>query len=79
MSDEHSSSNGSENRSWLDKISTALTGSEPRNREELLEILHDAFSEARATLDLQITVEVGEILRTAYNKYPEGTLSQPPN
>ena len=47
--------------------------------KELLEILHDAFSEARASLDLQITVKVGEILRTAYNKYPEGTLSKPPN
>lgn len=42
MSDDYSSSNGSEHRSWLEKLSQAFSGGEPRNREELLEIIQEA-------------------------------------
>jgi len=42
MKDDYPSSNGSEPQSWLNKLSHALTGGEPRNREELLTILSQA-------------------------------------
>ena len=41
MSDEPHSTNGSGNRSWLDRLSQALQG-DPRDREELLTLLRDA-------------------------------------
>jgi len=45
---EGQSSNGSETRSWFEKISQALTG-EPRDRKELVEVLRD--SEQRNLID----------------------------
>ena len=45
---EEQSSSGSDNRSWFEKISQALTG-EPRDREQLVELLRD--SEQRNLLD----------------------------
>lgn len=45
---EDQSSSGSDNRSWFEKISQALTG-EPRDREQLVELLRD--SEQRNLLD----------------------------
>jgi len=45
---EDQSSSGSDNRTWFEKISQALTG-EPRDREQLVELLRD--SEQRNLLD----------------------------
>jgi len=45
---EDQSSSGSENRTWFERISQALTG-EPRDREQLVELLRD--SEQRNLLD----------------------------
>ena len=45
---EDQSSSGSDNRSWFEKLSQALTG-EPRDREQLVELLRD--SEQRNLLD----------------------------
>jgi len=45
---EDQSSSGADNRSWFEKISQALTG-EPRDREQLVELLRD--SEQRNLLD----------------------------
>ena len=42
MNEDHPSSNGSEPQSWFAKLSHALTGGEPRNREELLTTLSQA-------------------------------------
>ncbi|MDX1569491.1 MAG: transporter associated domain-containing protein [Xanthomonadales bacterium] len=42
MNDDYPSSNGSEPRSWLERLSQAFSGGEPRNREELLDILTEA-------------------------------------
>jgi magnesium and cobalt transporter len=39
MNDDNSSSNGSNPQSWFGKLSHALAGGEPRNREELLTTL----------------------------------------
>jgi 5-carboxymethyl-2-hydroxymuconate isomerase len=44
---------------------------------EILRILQDHYRPSLERLDLQITVEVGEIARRLYFKIPEGTLSQP--
>jgi len=41
MSDDEHSTNGSGNRSWLDRLSQVLQG-DPRDREELLTLLRDA-------------------------------------
>ena len=43
-----------------------------------LAILEDHFFPAPGKLELQLTVEVAEIRRSAYFKAPEGTLSPPP-
>ena len=43
-----------------------------------LEMLRDFFAQAGEGRDLQLTVEVQEIQRTAYFKHPAGTLSPPP-
>jgi len=42
MTDDYPSSNGSEPKSWLERIGHALSGNEPRNRPELLQILKEA-------------------------------------
>lgn len=46
--------------------------------EAALEILHTHFRENAAGVDLQITVEVGEIQRAGYFKFPGGTLGAAP-
>lgn len=45
---------------------------------EALGVLRDHFRPAPGKTDLQITVAVGELVRAAYFKDPEGTLSPPP-
>jgi magnesium and cobalt transporter len=42
MNEDHPSSSGSEPQSWFARLSHALTGGEPRNREELLSTLSQA-------------------------------------
>ncbi|MEM9302045.1 MAG: transporter associated domain-containing protein [Pseudomonadota bacterium] len=42
MSDDYPSSNGSESRSWLERLSSAFSSGEPRSREEVQEILTEA-------------------------------------
>ena len=42
MNDDYPSSNGSESRTWLERISSAFGGGEPRNRDELIAVLHEA-------------------------------------
>jgi 5-carboxymethyl-2-hydroxymuconate isomerase len=49
--------------------------------EGAVELLHDHFMaavEASNDLDLQITVEIRDIQRASYFKYPPGTLGPPP-
>ena len=49
--------------------------------EGAVELLHDHFTaavEANDDLDLQITVEIQDIHRATYFKYPPGTLGPPP-
>jgi 5-carboxymethyl-2-hydroxymuconate isomerase len=41
-------------------------------------VLNDHFRQEREDLDLQITVEIQDIRRDAYFKYPSGTLDPPP-
>lgn len=41
-------------------------------------ILNDHFQQDREDLDLQVTVEIQDIRRDAYFKYPSGTLDPPP-
>lgn len=43
--------------------------------EALLEALRQAFEPSMDELDLQITVEICDILKEAYFKYPAGTLT----
>lgn len=43
MNDDVPSSNGSEPKSWLEKLGHALTGGEPRNREDLLKLLQESL------------------------------------
>ena len=45
---------------------------------EALGLLEDHFQVDPAELDLQITVEIQDIRRDAYFKYPSGTLDPPP-
>ena len=45
---------------------------------DALDILRDHFLEANDMVDLQITVEIRDILRSAYFKEPPGTLGPPP-
>lgn len=44
----------------------------------LLQILEDQFAPVPDGLDLQITVEIGEIRKADYFKYPPGTLAPGP-
>lgn len=45
--------------------------------EALLQLLLQEIGEHNSTLDLQTTVELVEMERASYFKYPAGTLSQP--
>lgn len=55
-----------------------LAGRPPEKKRELgtrlLEYLTDVFQPLTGTLDVQITVEIGDIDRDAYFKWPPGTL-----
>lgn len=59
---EGRSINGSENRSWFEKISQALTG-EPKDREELVELLRD--SEQRNLLDADSLAMIEAVMQVA--------------
>ncbi|MCG8436281.1 MAG: CBS domain-containing protein [Gammaproteobacteria bacterium] len=56
MSDDHPSTNGSGFRAWLDKLGQALAG-EPRDRQELLEVLRDAQRRNLFDSDAQTMLE----------------------
>ncbi len=43
--------------------------------DRLLEVLRSAFRDSAEGLELQITVEIQEIRRSGYFKYPRGTLT----
>ncbi|MDX9740271.1 MAG: transporter associated domain-containing protein [Gammaproteobacteria bacterium] len=66
MNDSQPASTEPQQRSWLDRISKALTGSDgPRNREELLESLREAqqrgLIDAEALVMLEGVLEVNEM------------------
>ena len=43
--------------------------------KSLLQILKNKFKESISSMDLQITIEIIDILKNCYYKYPEGTLN----
>ena len=43
--------------------------------KSLLQILKNKFKESISSLDLQITIEIIDILKNCYYKYPEGTFN----
>ena len=43
--------------------------------KSLLQILKHKFKESISSLDLQITIEIIDILKNCYYKYPEGTFN----
>jgi len=59
---EGRSSNGSESRSWFEKITQALTG-EPRDRQELVEVLRD--SEQRNLIDPDSLAMIEGVMQVA--------------
>lgn len=59
---EGRSINGPDNRSWFEKISQALTG-EPKDREELVELLRD--SEQRNLLDADSLAMIEAVMQVA--------------
>ena len=59
---EDRSSNGSESRSWFEKITQALT-SEPRDRQELVEVLRD--SEQRNLIDPDSLAMIEGVMQVA--------------
>lgn len=58
-----------------------LEGREPPVKqalgEALVALLRDTYSEISQSLDLQITVQIRDIQRGSYFKYPGGTLPSP--
>src|SRR5690606_16296698 len=56
MSDDYPSSNGSGSRNWFDRLLQTLSG-EPRDREELLELLRDAQRRNLFDADAQAMIE----------------------
>lgn len=56
MSDDYPSSNGSGTRNWFDRLLQTLSG-EPRDREELLELLRDAQRRNLFDADAQAMIE----------------------
>ncbi len=43
---------------------------------QLLEVMKEVYSPSIETNDLQITVEINDISRDSYFKYPAGTLTK---
>jgi magnesium and cobalt transporter len=62
MNDDRPSTNGSGVRSWLERVSHALLG-EPRDREQLLDVLHDA--QKRNLLDLDALAMIEGVLQVS--------------
>lgn len=64
MSDEGSGSNGSSNRSWLERLGRAF-GGEPKNRDDLVELLRDVCNQGLIETDtlamLEGALEVDEL------------------
>ncbi len=56
MTDDNSNSTSPGNKSWLERISSLLTG-EPRDREELIEVLRDAQQRDLLNLDALAMME----------------------
>jgi magnesium and cobalt transporter len=56
MSDDHPSTHGSGNRSWFERIGHALSG-EPRDRDDLIEVLRDARERGLFDLDAHAMLE----------------------
>jgi 5-carboxymethyl-2-hydroxymuconate isomerase len=72
---------GSEKAAYVHLSIQFLEGRSEKAKVEVgqgaLALLQAHFAPAEAEMDLQITVEVREIQRTAYFKHPPGTLSPP--
>lgn len=54
---EDRSSNSSTNRSWLERLSHVLSGGEPRDKSELLELLRDAQQRDLLEMDALMMIE----------------------
>ena len=62
MADEKTQTNGGHQRSWLERISHALMG-EPKDREQLVELLHDA--QQRGLLDPDALAMIEGVLQVS--------------
>ena len=62
MNDDRPSTNGSGQRSWFERLSQALLG-EPRDREQLIQVLHDAHK--RNLLDTEALAMIEGVLEVA--------------
>ncbi|HYW04013.1 MAG TPA: transporter associated domain-containing protein [Gammaproteobacteria bacterium] len=56
MNDERPSTNGPGGRSWLERLSQALSG-EPRDRDDLMEVLRDAQQRGLIDVDAEAMIE----------------------
>ena len=70
---------GTNNKSFIHLEVKILEGRTAEIKSEmgksLLQILKNKFKESISSLDLQITIEIIDILKNCYYKYPEGTLN----
>ena len=70
---------GGESQAFVHLDVRFLEGRPPETRQEvgeaLLEALLQGFRESVERLELQVTVEIQEIARAGYFKYPKGTLT----
>jgi len=62
MNDDRPSTNGSGQRSWFERLSQALLG-EPRDREQLIQVLHDAHK--HSLLDTEALAMIEGVLEVA--------------
>jgi len=60
---EDRSANGSSSRSWLERISQVLSGGEPKDKAELLELLRDA--QVRQLLDMDALAMIEGVLQVS--------------
>ena len=63
MNGEERSGNGNGHRSWLDRLSHVLSGGEPRDKSELLEMLRD--SQQRHLLDLDALMMIEGVMQVS--------------
>ena len=72
-------SRGEKNHAFLHLDVRLIEGREPELKQtignSLLDVLKIEYEEVMQTRDLQITVEIRDIKRDEYFKYPEGTLT----